>query len=87
MQTDDFEWADNITTRRRTIMSKWIVTAIDGLDDPEYGVIWRRMPQAFGIRRWLKLTIEEFAERFQIPADVVRAWEDGLTTPDEAAAE
>jgi putative transcriptional regulator len=70
----------------------------DGLDDvedsanygeqpgrPNAGVVWRRLPRTFGIRRRLKLTIEEFAARFQIPADMVRAWEDGQATPDAAA--
>jgi putative transcriptional regulator len=66
-------------------MSKTTTTAIDGLDDPEAGVTWRRLPRTFGIRRRLKLTVEEFAVRFQIPADMVRAWEEGRTTPDAAA--
>jgi hypothetical protein len=66
-------------------MSKTTTTAIDGLDDPEAGVVWRRLPRTFGIRRRLKLSVEEFAARFQIPADMVRAWEDGRSTPDAAA--
>jgi putative transcriptional regulator len=66
-------------------MSKTTTTAIDGLDDPEAGVTWRRLPRTFGIRRRLKLTIEEFATRFQIPAESVRAWEEGRATPDPAA--
>jgi putative transcriptional regulator len=66
-------------------MSKTTTNAIDDLDDPEAGVAWRRLPRTFGIRRRLKLTIEEFSVRFHIPADTVRAWEDGSTVPDPAA--
>ena len=66
-------------------MAKSTTTAIDDLDDPEAGVAWRRLPRTFGIRRRLKLTIEEFSERFQIPAETVRAWEEGQATPDAAA--
>ena len=66
-------------------MTKPTTTAIDDLDDPETDVAWRRLPRTFGIRRRLKLTIEEFAARFQIPAERVRAWEDGQTAPDAAA--
>jgi putative transcriptional regulator len=66
-------------------MSETTTTVIDGLNDVEAGVTWRRLPRTFGIRRRLKLTIEEFSERFQIPAETVRSWEDGRTAPDEAA--
>jgi transcriptional regulator with XRE-family HTH domain len=69
----------------QNVMSKTTTTAIDGLDDPEAGVTWRRLPRTFGIRRRLKLTIEEFAVRFQIPAETVRSWEEGRATPDAAA--
>lgn len=66
-------------------MSKTSTSPIDTLDDPEDGATWRRLPRTFGIRRRLKLTIAEFAERFQIPAELVTAWEDGSAAPDAAA--
>jgi putative transcriptional regulator len=42
-------------------------------------------PRVFTIRRALKLTPEEFAEKFQIPVDTVRDWEQGRVEPDQAA--
>jgi uncharacterized protein len=70
---------------RPTDMSEKITSPIDTLENLEAGATWRRLPHTFGIRRRLKLTIEEFAERFQIPSDLVTAWEDGRATPDAAA--
>lgn len=46
---------------------------------------YRRMPRTWGIRRRMKLTQEEFAERFQIPVGTVRDWEQGRVEPDQAA--
>ena len=37
------------------------------------------------IRRVLKLSQEEFAERFQIPVGTLRDWEQGRKEPDAAA--
>ena len=42
-------------------------------------------PRVFVIRRALKLTQEEFAEKFQIPVGTVRDWEQGRVEPDQAA--
>ena len=42
-------------------------------------------PRVFVIRRALKLTQEEFAEKFQIPIGTVRDWEQGRVEPDQAA--
>jgi putative transcriptional regulator len=66
-------------------MNTTTTTAIDELDDPETGVEWRRLPRSFSIRRRLKLTVEEFAARFHIPAEMLQAWEDGRATPDALA--
>ena len=44
----------------------------------------RRMPQVRQIRRAFHLTQEEFAERFSIPLETLRDWEDGKTEPDQA---
>lgn len=46
---------------------------------------WRQLPRSFGIRRALKLTQEEFAEKFQIPVGTIRDWEQGRAEPDMAA--
>jgi putative transcriptional regulator len=44
----------------------------------------RRVPPTVGIRRALKLSQEEFAARFHIPADTLRDWEQGRCEPDAA---
>jgi putative transcriptional regulator len=45
----------------------------------------RRTPQVRVIRRALKLSQEEFAERFHIPVGTLRDWEQGRKEPDAAA--
>jgi putative transcriptional regulator len=45
----------------------------------------KRTPQAKIIRRALKLTQEEFSQRFHIPLGTLRDWEQGVTTPDQSA--
>jgi putative transcriptional regulator len=45
----------------------------------------RRVPPTVGIRRALKLSQEEFAARFHIPAGTLRDWEQGRCEPDAAA--
>jgi putative transcriptional regulator len=44
-----------------------------------------RVPQIRIIRRALKLSQEEFAERYQIPVGTLRDWEQGRKEPDAAA--
>jgi putative transcriptional regulator len=48
------------------------------------GKIWRG-PHVRAIRRNLKVTQEEFAERYQIPVGTIRDWEQRRTEPDAAA--
>jgi hypothetical protein len=60
-------------------------TRIDDLEDPEEGAVWREMPRSFTVRRRLKLSVEEFAERYWLPADLLHAWEAGTATPDAVA--
>jgi len=45
----------------------------------------RRTPQVRVIRRALKLSQEDFAERFHIPLGTLRDWEQGRKDPDAAA--
>jgi putative transcriptional regulator len=45
----------------------------------------RRTPQVRVIRRALRLSQEEFAERFHIPLGTLRDWEQGRKEPDAAA--
>ena len=45
----------------------------------------RRTPQVIVIRRALRLSQEEFAEKFQIPLGTLRDWEQGRKEPDAAA--
>ena len=45
----------------------------------------RRVPRVTTIRRALRLSQEEFAARFHIPADTLRDWEQGRSEPDAAA--
>lgn len=44
-----------------------------------------RVPRVTTIRRALKLSQEEFAARFHIPAGTLRDWEQGRCEPDAAA--
>lgn len=45
----------------------------------------RRVPQPKRIRERLKLTQEQFSERFEIPQGTLRDWEQGASNPDQAA--
>ena len=45
----------------------------------------KRVPQVRQMRRALRLTQEEFAERFRIPLGTLRDWEQGKSVPDQAA--
>jgi len=45
----------------------------------------KRTPQVRVIRHALKLSQEEFAERFHIPIGTLRDWEQGRKEPDAAA--
>jgi putative transcriptional regulator len=45
----------------------------------------KRTPQAKIIRRALRMTQEEFAERYRIPLGTLRDWEQGRATPDQPA--
>lgn len=44
-----------------------------------------RVPRMLIIRRALKLSQEEFAERFEIPIGTLRDWEQSRKEPDAAA--
>jgi hypothetical protein len=66
-------------------MSETTLISVDDLEDPEEGAVWRKVPRSRVLRRWMKLTVEEFAERYGLPADVLRAWEDGTAQPDAVA--
>jgi putative transcriptional regulator len=44
-----------------------------------------RVPRTKTLRRALGLTQEEFAERYLIPLDTLRGWEQGTVTPDGTA--
>jgi putative transcriptional regulator len=45
----------------------------------------RRVPNVRALRRSLKLTQEEFANRFGLPLGTIRDWEQGTHRPDRAA--
>jgi putative transcriptional regulator len=45
----------------------------------------KRVPRATSMRRALMLTQEEFADRYDIPIETLRDWEDGRTEPDAVA--
>jgi putative transcriptional regulator len=45
----------------------------------------RRAPNVRALRERMKLTQEEFAERFGLPLGTVRDWEQGAHRPDRAA--
>lgn len=52
---------------------------------PELSARRKRLPQVRQMRRALRLTQEEFAERFRIPLGTLRDWEQGKSVPDQAA--
>ena len=66
-------------------MNKPDTSNVEALVDPEDGAEWRELPRTWGIRRRLKLSVEQFAERFRIPVELVKAWEAGTTKPDTVA--
>ncbi len=45
----------------------------------------RPVPQVKVMRRTLRLTQEQFADRFQIPLGTLRDWEQGRSEPDGTA--
>jgi putative transcriptional regulator len=45
----------------------------------------RRVPHPKRIREKLKLTQEEFSDRFEVPLGTLRDWEQGVSKPDRAA--
>ncbi len=59
--------------------------SIDDLADPEADAVWRKVPRSRVLRRWMKLSIEEFGERYRIPAHLLQAWEAGAEVPDAVA--
>lgn len=52
---------------------------------PEELARMRVFPHPKRIREKLKLTQEQFAERFEIPLGTLRDWEQGASYPDQAA--
>ena len=52
---------------------------------PEELARMRRVPDPRRIRERLKLTQEQFAEKFEIPLGTLRDWEQGVSLPDRAA--
>ena len=52
---------------------------------PEELARMRPLPQPKRIRERLKLTQEEFSERFEIPLGTLRDWEQSVSQPDRAA--
>ncbi len=46
----------------------------------------RRIPRVKTLRRALRMTQEEFAQRFGLSLATVRDWEQGRTQPDQAAS-
>jgi len=52
---------------------------------PERLAKMTRRPQVYVMRRALRLSQEEFAERYQIPLGTLRDWEQHRSEPDGAA--
>jgi len=52
---------------------------------PERLAKMRRTPQVFVMRRALRLTQEEFSERYRIPLGTLRDWEQHRSEPDATA--
>lgn len=51
---------------------------------PDQLARFRRVPLAKFVRRKLGMTLEQFAEQFRIPAEIMRAWEAHVSKPDQA---
>jgi DNA-binding transcriptional regulator YiaG len=66
-------------------MSKISTKQIDDLDDPEADAVWRKVPRSRTLRKWMKLSVEEFGARYRIPAETLHAWEARTETPDAVA--
>ena len=66
-------------------MNTHATISVEDLDDPEEGAVWRELPRSFSTRRRLKLTVEQFGERYRIPVETLRAWVAGTATPDAVA--
>jgi putative transcriptional regulator len=52
---------------------------------PERLASMKPVPRVKSLRRALRLTQEEFAERYRIPVGTLRDWEQGRTEPDAPA--
>jgi putative transcriptional regulator len=52
---------------------------------PEHLATMKRRPRVRVIRRAFGLTQEEFSQRFRIPLDTLRDWEQGRAEPDQTA--
>jgi putative transcriptional regulator len=92
MTDDEFEWDDakaasNYVDHGVTFdMARGVFRDPDAQPvTPENMKHMRRMPQVRVIRRALKLSQEEFADRFEIPLGTLRDWEQGRKDPDAAA--
>lgn len=46
---------------------------------------FKRVPRIKTLRRALRLTLEEFSERYAIPFETLRDWEQGVLEPDAPA--
>lgn len=66
-------------------MSERGTISVEDLEDPEQGANWREMPRSFSTRRRLKLTVEQYAERYLFSVELLRAWEAGTAKPDAVA--
>lgn len=84
-RNSEYDWSrlDAMTAEEKRIAA---------LDDPDARPLTeddmkhiRRTPRVRVIRRALKLTQEEFSERFGIPLGTLRDWEQGRKEPDAAA--
>ncbi len=65
-----------------------IAAALSDPDNPprtlEQLAAMKRVPKSKTMRRALRLTQEEFAERYHIPLGTLRDWEQGRSEPDQA---
>jgi len=84
--------ADRTDWARVLAMTKEGENEVNALADPDNPLItaeelarMRVFPHPKRIRERLKLTQEQFAERFEIPLGTLRDWEQGACYPDQAA--
>lgn len=85
LTTDRTDWAKVRALTDREVTAAALADPDNQPMDTAKASRRRRAPRVKWMRRALKLTQEEFSERFKVPLGTLRDWEQGKTKPDRAA--